>query len=165
MFSRGPMLRSVGTKLPIIYIVTPEGQIRGRRFAPNTGNTRGASPIEVSDDGRTARIRPEYAERGYVELRALYDNDPNPTLQEHGFAEYVKHDNAARAGLLPSKPTGEPNTAEGVTMNWAKLPDEWLPKEVHDRRAGRSAVTKPMWSAPKVPKAPRAPKAEPSPDA
>lgn len=146
-------MRTAGQPLPRLFVVKPDGRIVGYRYAKGIGGGENISVVGYHERSRRPFIREWALEKGYIMLEKAYAADSREQVRAEGFERYIEFERAAREGRLPNKPTGDPTRPEGVQMNWAKFPDEWLPEEVIRRREGKSDVSEKKWEAPKAPKA------------
>lgn len=119
----------------IVPMVQPDGRIVFLQWEQNIG----IPYLQQGGDGRL-RLKPEYAEKGYALLADLYAAEKDEYRQEEG-RKFVRSYIAAWTGPNPDQVAG------------VEIPDHLLPREVLERRAGRSKASTPKLAIPPDPNA------------
>lgn len=141
-------MRNIGP-LPTIELVAPDGTIKTRRYALNTGN----AVLDVVPDGKggyRALVKSEARLQGWISLEDAYKEDKRKQIRDQGFAVRQAWNEANKNGTIGRvsvKQQDGDKTIEFTTRQ--PFPEEWLPQLVLERK-GKKEPESVGWEAPKL---------------
>lgn len=142
------MMRQAGHPYPVFHVVDPDGRVR--RFKVSRNNNANFLDVQTRQDGTLdISIRGRLIREGYDSLEEMYKRD---ALGVAGYQAYCEYEAACLRNEVPARPQLVKNAQTGEREHRANVdqfPEELLPEELLLRRAGKSAVSNPVYSPPR----------------